>query len=116
MPAPKHNRNALKHGLYARHYPGEIKKNLLRWELDDFAAEIQLLRVTNERLLACLLTPMLDPETIARLGGAISHSVTSIVRASRQHVLFNSRENPVLVAWFDTVSAGEFFIAGDPPA
>ena len=51
MPAPKGNRDARKHGLYARHYPNDIKKNLLRSEVGvDFSPLIQLLRVSMDRI------------------------------------------------------------------
>lgn len=116
MPAPKGNRNALKHGLYARHYPDEVKKKLLHWEVDDFIAEIQLLRVSMDRIAGRILLPTTDDDLIIKQNNSLSGSVCSLVRASSQHVLFNSKESPVLVAWFDTLNTHEFFIDGEIPA
>ena len=115
MPAPKGNRNALKHGLYARHYPDDIKKNLLRWEPDDFSAEIQLLRVSMDRIAERLNSSTIDDDLIIKQNNSLANSVCSLVRASSQHILFNSKENPVLVAWFDTINSHEFFTDGEPP-
>jgi hypothetical protein len=104
MPPRKHgaqpgNKNALKHGLYARHYPEEFKRSFLKWELDDYAAEIQLLRVSMDKIAERMLRPNPDQEALSVQVNALSNAVTSLVNASRQHILFNSRESPVLIAW-----------------
>jgi len=53
MPAPKGNRNALKHGFYARHFTDEEKKELNKKTNRDAGiwAEIKLLRVIAGRIL-----------------------------------------------------------------
>jgi hypothetical protein len=115
MPAPKGNQNALKHGLYARHFPEQIKKSFLRWDLDDYAAEIQLLRYALDKLASCLSSENVDEELLVKVNIAMAHVVSSLVRASRQHILFNAEDNPILVAWFDVCAGHDFLLDGTPP-
>jgi hypothetical protein len=110
------NRNALKHGLYARHFPKEIRKKFVKWDLDDFGAEIQLLRMSLDNLIQSILTPDLDAELRVKLVNAVSVSVRALVGASRQHLLFHSSDNPVLVAWLDTLADHDFFVDTEPEA
>ena len=109
------NRNALKHALYARHYPDETRKVLAKWDLSDYAAEIQLLRVSLDKLAQAVLAPSPDPDRLTRQVSAMSTAVASLVHASTQHMLFNSTDNPIMVAWTDTLQDHEFFPGGDPP-
>ena len=109
------NRNALKHALYARHYPDETRKVLAKWELSDYAAEIQLLRVSLDRLAQDVLAPKPDPDRLIKQVTAMSIAVDSLVNASKQHMLFNSSDSPTMIAWTDTLLDHEFFPGGEPP-
>ena len=109
------NRNALKHGRYARHYPEEVKKAFKKWDLNDFGAEIQLLRVAMDTMTQSLLAPGTNADAIIKLTHAIAHTVDSLVNAAGQQMLFNPSDDPILVAWNDTVNEKEFFRDGIPP-
>ena len=104
------NRNALRHGLYARHFPEDLKPALARWDLDDFTAEIQLLRVCMDAIIKDLLATSPGDDLRVKQINAISNAVSSLTRASAQHLLNNSNRNPLLVAWYETVAAHPFFI------
>jgi hypothetical protein len=109
------NRNALKHALYAKHYPDETRKVLAKWELSDYAAEIQLLRVTLDKLAQDVLAPNPDSDRLIKQVTAMSIAVDSLVNASKQHMLFNSADSPTMVAWTDTLLDHEFFKDGESP-
>ena len=110
--APPGNRNALKHGLYARRFSSEVKKNLLQWNLADFAAEVLALRVMVDILLGDALSPISDPDMRIKQMNAMAHATDSIVNAATRHMLFNSDDNPVLKAWFETIHEQVFFLDG----
>jgi hypothetical protein len=109
------NKNALKHGIYARHYPEEVKKAFKKWDLGDFAAEIQLLRVAMDKMAEAILAPGADRDAISKEVNAIAHGVDTLVKAATQQMQFNSRDDPVLVAWNDILNEEEFFQDGVPP-
>jgi hypothetical protein len=109
------NKNALRHALYARHFPDETRKVLANWELSDYAAEIQLLRVSLDTLARDVLAPGADPDRLIKQVAAMSTAIDSLVNASRQHVLFNSSDSPIMIAWTDTLLDHEFFPDGEPP-
>jgi hypothetical protein len=109
------NRNALKHGLYARHFPDEFKKKFVKWNLDDFAAEIQALRVSIDKCVEFILTPGSDHTEITKKTSAMAAAISTLVNTSRQHILFNSSDNPQMIAWLDTTRENNFFQDGDPP-
>jgi hypothetical protein len=113
--APQGNRNALKHGLYARHFPYEFKKIFLKWGLTDYAAEVQALRVSIDKLVEFILTPGADSDAITRKTLAMAVAVSALVNTSRQHSLFNSNDTPVHVSWLDTTHENDFFQDGNPP-
>jgi hypothetical protein len=109
------NRSALKHGIYARHYPEEVKKAFKKWDLGDFAAEIQLLRVANDKMTQVLLAPGNDDDVTIKLSHAIAYTVDSLVKAATKQMQFNSSDDPVLVAWADVQDEEEFFEDGVTP-
>jgi len=51
MPAPKGNKNALKHGLYARHISMDVRPELARMPVDSGQMEIAALRLTALRAM-----------------------------------------------------------------
>jgi hypothetical protein len=52
MPAPKGNTNALKHGLYARHYQPDETKELKRMEANNLLYELMAARSKAEKCQA----------------------------------------------------------------
>jgi hypothetical protein len=51
MPAPKGNKNALKHGLYASHIPMDVLPELARMPIDSGQMELAALRFTALRAI-----------------------------------------------------------------
>ena len=49
MPAPKGNKNALKHGLYARYFTEDNRTDLAKMPVDEFLMELAALRLSAAR-------------------------------------------------------------------
>jgi len=65
MAAPKGNTNALKHGLYSKHYSAEERKELKQMPWDDLSFEIMAARSKAEKAQALVKTElsMSQPDT-----------------------------------------------------
>ena len=111
------NRNALKHALYAKYYSEETKKILLKSETIDFIAEAQLLRASMDTLARILLVQKDLPvaDKVAMLNGIVRASNTMSLLVHR-HRLLNTSEDPVYIAWEDTLRELEFFTEETLPA
>ncbi len=66
MGAKKGNKNALKHGLYARHFTPESRLDLDAMPTDESLMELAALRLTAERALA-MFQPQLDVDQKAKV-------------------------------------------------
>ena len=109
------NRNALKHALYARHFPEDIKGTLLKWDVKDFIGEALLIRVSIDRVAEILLlrdVPVM--ETVAMLN-ALTHASQTFTTMINRHFLLNTSDNPIYIAWDDVTHEQEFFTDGVPP-
>ena len=62
MPAPKGNLNALKHGLYARHYTPEETKELKRMECDNLLYELMAARSKADKCHGLAEAEIVKPE------------------------------------------------------
>jgi hypothetical protein len=62
MAAPKGNTNALKHGLYSRHYTDEERKQLKQMSWDDLLFEIMAARSKAEKAQALVKTELHQPQ------------------------------------------------------
>jgi hypothetical protein len=108
------NRNALKHGIYARHYSNAVKKAFKKWDLGDFGAEIQLLRAGMDKTAEGMFAPGAEGNDHHKEMNAIAHGVDSLVKAAVQQALLNPREDPILAAWAEVEDEEEFFEDGRP--
>jgi len=109
------NRNALKHALYARHYPEETMDILLKWDVKDYIGEAHLMRDCIDRVAEILLlkdVPVM--EKVAMLN-ALTHAVRSVPALVGRHLLLNTNDDPVYIAWDDITHEREFFTDGVPP-
>jgi hypothetical protein len=109
------NRNALKHALYARHYTAEVKGILKTWDVKDYIGETQLIRVGIDKIAEILLSEEVSVmEKVAMLNSLAraSRTVTSLVN---RHMLMNSDDDPIYIAWDDITHEREFFTDGEPP-
>jgi hypothetical protein len=109
------NRNALKHALYARHYSAETKDFLLKWDLKDYIGEAHLIRVSMDTIAEVLLSkdvPVMEKVAMVNALSRASRTVTALVS---RHLLLNTGDDPVYIAWDDITYEHEFFTDGAPP-
>jgi len=109
------NRNALKHGLYARLYPPETMDILLKWDVKDYIGEALLMRTAIDRVAEILLLEDVSVlEKVAMLN-ALTRAVRSVPALVSRHLLLNTYDDPLYKAWDDTTYEHEFFTDGVPP-
>ena len=110
------NRNALKHALYARYFPDDMKKTFVKWETTDYIGEIQLLRASMDRMASVLLVQDDLPvdQKVAMINGICRASSTLSLLVQRNRAL-NLHDDPVYTAWEDTTCELSFFTDGKPP-
>jgi hypothetical protein len=110
------NRNALKHALYARYYPEDVRKTFVKWETNDYVAEVQLLRASMDKMAAILLVQndLSVADKVAMLNG-IARASNTLSMLVQRNLLLTSRDDPVYIAWEDTTRELAFFPDGNPP-
>jgi hypothetical protein len=99
MSAPKGNANALRHGLYAKHYTPEQRKELSQMAHDDLRHEINSARVVAADILKCHYQIMagekVDLDQLAKNVGSFCNIIERIgLAVSRYSLLTGS--NPGL--------------------
>ena len=104
MGAPKGNTNALKHGLYAKHFTKEEQRWLRRMAKDDYSPEIDMMRkvvksvfVSEVRIHAVLdsMPSSNDPkdyEALARITNSLAQAVTALNTTARTQALFSGTD------------------------
>ena len=104
MGAPKGNTNALKHGLYAKHFSMEEQTGLRRMSPEDFRHEIYMMRVTinkmfdiHSRLLEIVEKSMAtgkpsNVEALASITNSMSLAITALNTTARTYALFNGTD------------------------
>lgn len=112
--AQKGNKNALKHGLYSKHYDDETKKILCKWDPLNWIAEIQLLRVIMDKITKDTFASK-DKSMHVKQLNAIAMATATLVQTGLKHALLNGDDNPVLTAWSATLDEENFFEDGEPP-
>jgi hypothetical protein len=117
MGAPKGNTNALKHGLYAKHFSPDEKAGLRGMSSDDYRHEINLMRVSVERLfgIQTQLNEMIadflsvgqpcDVEAMAKISNSLSIAVTALNTAACTHALFNGADHNVNDAFDEALNS-----------
>ncbi|MGA2489997.1 MAG: hypothetical protein ABSF99_07385 [Anaerolineales bacterium] len=82
MPAPKGNTNALKHGLYAKHYTPEQRKELKYMSYEDLRHEINVTRVAASRIFELQVQILnrnpVDTDELAKNVNALCNAVDKI--------------------------------------
>ena len=96
MAAPKGNRNALKHGLYATHFTPEVQARLRKMSPLDFQEEISLMRVVVKNLFEVhnrLYTQgPLDVEEFRKISNSLALAVATLNAAVRSYALFHAQD------------------------
>ena len=112
--APKGNKNALKHALYARHYDEKTKHTLTNWDVKDYIGEAQLIRVSIDKVAEILLSDDTLPMEKTAMLNALSQASRTVAALIKHHLLLNTDDDPIYVAWLDTTYEKQFFPSGSP--
>src|SRR5512137_2710286 len=112
--APKGNTNALKHGLYARHFNEAQRSGLKRMEWNDFRHEEFLHRVIAEgffKLLNELLSGVTpDINLIVKLANSLARCTVAAGTHARTHANLNGLDDPLGDALSEALEDVPFFL------
>ena len=104
MGAPKGNKNALKNGLYAKHFTPEEREGLRKMKPEDSTQEIYVLQVIindlfEEHILEREQVKKLrqegkkvDLETLTKLDNSLALAITALNGTKRTHALFHGTD------------------------
>ena len=105
MGAPKGNTNALKHGLYAKHFTVEEQGYLRRMAPNDYRPEIHMMRKAVKNVfeiqvrIHALLDSMpssndpKDVEALARITNSLALAITALNTTARTQALFSGTDS-----------------------
>jgi len=109
------NRNALKHALYARHYPQDTMDILLKWDVKDYIGEAHLIRASIDRVAEILLLEDVSVMEKVAMLNALAYATRTFTALVNRHMLLNTNDDPIYIAWDDITHEREFFTDGVPP-
>jgi uncharacterized protein YjcR len=104
MGAPKGNTNALKHGLYAKHFTAEEQATLRKMAPDDYQHEIHMMRVAVNNVFeihahvrkmmeeAVRNNQQVDVQALAQITNTLSLAMTALNTTARTYALFAGTE------------------------
>jgi len=104
MGAPKGNTNALKHGLYAKHFSPEEQARLRKMAPDDYRHEIHMMRVAVNNVFeihayvrkmmaeAVLNNQPVDVQALAQITNSLSLAMTALNTTARTYALFSGTD------------------------
>jgi hypothetical protein len=122
MGPPKGNTNALKHGLYAKHFKPEDQTRLRRMSPEDYRHEIYMMRVAVNNVfeiharLHALMESMLDKnqtcdvEALSKVTNSLSLAVTALNTTARTYALFNGTDASINDAFEEALKSLPIFI------
>lgn len=122
MAAPKGNTNALKHGLYAKHYTPEERAELRNMAPNDYSHEILMMRSTSDsvfeisRLVQAMAKKELksnrpaNMEEVARIINSLAVAVTALNTTARTYALFNGTDTAHEDALDEALNCLPFFL------
>jgi uncharacterized protein YjcR len=122
MGAPKGNTNALKHGLYAKHFSEEEINSLRRMEPEDLRHEIHMMRVAVNNVfkvqvrLRKLLDEaekkgeLYDPDRMAKVTNSLAQAMTALNTTLRTHALFQGKDATVTDALDEALDGMAIFL------
>ncbi len=127
MAGIKGNTNALKHGLYARHYDVQDRAELRRMSPEDFRHELYLMRSVVSNLYAIhnrlrrlveeklVLGEPADLEGLSRITNSLSLAVTALNTTARTYAVFNGRNSLLNDALDEALDNMPIFLDEKPP-
>ncbi len=89
------NKNALKHGLYARRFTKPEISALKKMDPASLEAEIHLLRVVADRILARLEAATDDSDAYTKLTNSLTNAITALNTTARTHALLMGAYTPL---------------------
>lgn len=104
MGAKKGNTNALKHGLYARHYNETKRTRLDEMPPLDSLNEIFMLRSTLDDILS-LIEKCEDDDRKVKLYNSLFVGAQRLTNAMRTHTLLVGDNQELLVSFWDAIEA-----------
>jgi len=113
--APLGNKNALKHALYVRHYSPEAKDILRKWDVKDYIGEAHLLRISIDKIAEHLLSKDVPVMEMVAMVNALARASRTVTTLISRHLLLNTGDDPIYIAWDDITYEHEFFTDGAPP-
>jgi hypothetical protein len=96
------NRNALRHGLYSRHYTADQRRQMGAMPLLESLDEILMLRSTLERLLS-LIDGCDDPDRIIKLYNSLYLGSQRLMIAMRTHTLLVGEDKQLLTSFWEAL-------------
>lgn len=112
MPAPPGNTNALKHGLYARHFSRKERAALKRVDPLDLSFEIAAARVAADRLFT-LIESTTDPEIAAKLHNSLTAALAEIGGLAARLGILSGKYPALDEAIDDALASVDFFLPPD---
>jgi hypothetical protein len=124
MPAPKGNKNALKHGLYSKHFSQEEQTRLGKMSPEDYRHEINMMRVAVRNVFEIQvrlhkeLEELMnagqgyDVEALAKITNSLSLAMTALNNTARTYALFNGTDTNVKDAFDEALDSLAVFLDG----
>ena len=100
--APAGNKNALKHGLYARHFAPETRRGLENMPPLESLPEIYMLRDQLDHLLS-LIAECDDEDRRIKLYNALFTGAHRLTAAMRTHTLLVGKDQELLNTFWEAV-------------
>jgi hypothetical protein len=122
MGAPKGNTNALKHGLYAKHFTAEERVELRRMSPDDYRHEIYMMRSTADGVyeISKLIQSMaktalksnqpVNLEELSRITSSLTAAVAALNTTARTYALFTGTDTSQSDALDEALNCLPFFL------
>ena len=104
MAAKKQNTNALKHGLYARHYTKDEQASLQQMPPLESLHEIHMLRSTLDRILT-MIESCDDEDRKVKLLNALFLGSQRLANAMRTHTLLVGNNQELLTSFWQAVES-----------
>ncbi len=103
MPAPKGNKNALKHGLYAKHYTEAQRHDLEQTPPLEAFDEINMLRSTLDQILI-RIEDCEDEDRRVKLYNALFTGTQRLLAAMRTHTILVGDNQELLTSFWQAIA------------
>jgi hypothetical protein len=124
MAAPKGNKNALKHGLYSKHFSAEEQTRLGKMSPEDYRHEINMMRVAVRNVFEIQVRlhkeveelmntgQAYDVEALAKITNSLALAMTALNTTARTYALFKGTDTNVTDAFDEALDSLAVFLDG----